>query len=271
MSDLFIYGTAWKKEQTADLVEKAVLNGFRAIDTANQPKHYTEPLVGEALLRLATQGIARKSLFLQTKFTPQNGHDHRIPYDVNAVLADQVMQSFQSSLKNLHTDYLDSYLLHGPYHHPDMGEEDWEVWAAIENLYNEGKVKSIGISNVTPLHVESLVRRAKVKPMIIQNRCFANQGWDAEVRKLCREHRIKYQGFSLLTANPQVFRHPAVALVAKRHKATVAQIIFSLAKAIGIIPLTGTTDENHMRQDLQAFAEIQLDAKEIQTLEREAV
>lgn len=65
-----IYGTAWKKERTADLVEQAIMYGFRGIDTACQPKHYDESLVGEALRRVRNQGITREDLFVQTKFTP---------------------------------------------------------------------------------------------------------------------------------------------------------------------------------------------------------
>ena len=103
----FIYGTAWKKEATANLVKAAVSAGFTAIDTANQPKHYQEPLVGEALTELVAEGISRNSLFLQTKFTPLNGQDHRVPYDPRARLEAQVRQSFESSLRNLKTDYVD--------------------------------------------------------------------------------------------------------------------------------------------------------------------
>ena len=101
----FIYGTAWKEDATADLVNLAISTGFFAIDTANQPRHYNEPLVGEALLKLTSSGMNREKLFLQSKFTPVDGHDNRIPYDPSADLTTQVKQSFESSLKNLHTDY----------------------------------------------------------------------------------------------------------------------------------------------------------------------
>ena len=80
----FMYGTAWKKEATTHLVH-AVAAGFTAIDTANQLIHYQEALVGEALLALAKQGVARDRLFLQTKFTPVNGQDHRTPYDARPI------------------------------------------------------------------------------------------------------------------------------------------------------------------------------------------
>src|SRR5512134_920258 len=145
----FMYGTAWKKDTTTQLVLQAVEAGFAAIDTANQLIHYDEARVGEALLQLAGQGIAREALFVQTKFTPVNGQDHRTPYDANAGIATQVNQSFESSLAHLRTDYLDSYVLHGPYYRRGLGPEDWEVWAAIESLYDAGRTKMIGISNVT--------------------------------------------------------------------------------------------------------------------------
>src|SRR5207248_8138648 len=100
----FIYGTAWKKDATAELVRAALGAGFRAIDTANQPRHYQEPLVGEALAALAAAGVAREALFLQTKFTPINGQDNRVPYDPQADPATQVRQSFESSLQHLKTN-----------------------------------------------------------------------------------------------------------------------------------------------------------------------
>ena len=117
----FMYGTAWKKEATAELVQLAVASGFRAIDTANQLIHYQEALVGEALQALEKKGIARDTLFLQTKFTSVDGQDHRTPYDASADLTTQVRQSFDSSLTHLGTDYVDSYVLHGPYSAAGLG------------------------------------------------------------------------------------------------------------------------------------------------------
>src|SRR6266850_2428780 len=117
----FMYGTAWKKQDTTRLVQLAVESGFKAIDTANQLVHYEETLVGEALLALSKKGITRDSLFLQTKFTSANGQDHRTPYDPSADLTTQVKQSFDSSLAHLHTDHLDSYVLHGPYSRRGLG------------------------------------------------------------------------------------------------------------------------------------------------------
>ena len=165
----FIYGTAWKKEATTALVELALKSGFRAVDTANQAKHYSEKLVGDALANMAAKGITRDEIWLQTKFTPVDGQDHRLPYDPGADLGTQVRQSFASSLEHLRTDYVDSYLLHGPYHYPALGPEDFEVWTAMEEIDRSGAAKSIGISNVNLGQLEMLVNWAGVKPMMVQN------------------------------------------------------------------------------------------------------
>jgi diketogulonate reductase-like aldo/keto reductase len=261
-----MYGTAWKKEATTKLVQLAVAAGFTAIDTANQLIHYQEALVGEALLALARQGVARDRLFLQTKFTPTNGQDHRTPYDASAPLTAQVTQSFDSSLAHLHSDYLDSYVLHGPYQRQGLGAADWEVWAAIEGLYRSGKTKMVGISNVTAEQLTQLCAKAAVKPMMVQNRCYAALGWDKEVREICRTHGIIYQGFSLLTANREVFSDPSIRAIAQRLGTGLAQVVFRFAMQIGMLPLTGTTNPQHMKDDLQA-EQLTLTAEDMQVIE----
>jgi diketogulonate reductase-like aldo/keto reductase len=262
----FMYGTAWKKEATAHLVQLAVTSGFRAIDTANQLIHYQEALVGEALQALEKQGIARDSLFLQTKFTPLNGQDHRTPYNASAELTTQVRQSFESSLAHLHTDYVDSYVLHGPYGRRGLGNADREVWMAMEALYQGGKTKMIGISNVTAEQVAQLCAQATVKPMVVQNRCYAALGWDKEVREICRAHGVIYQGFSLLTANREVLAAPELRAIAKRLGTGPAQVIFAFAMHVGMLPLTGTTNLQHMQEDLQA-EQLVLSPEDIQRIE----
>lgn len=248
----FMYGTAWKKEATTALVLQAVEAGFRAIDTANQLIHYDEARVGEALLQLAGQGIPRDQLFLQTKFTSVNGQDHRTPYDAKADLTTQVHQSFQSSLAHLHTTYLDSYVLHGPHFRRGLAAEDWEVWTAMEHLYDSGKTRMIGVSNVSAEQLILLCQRARHKPMVVQNRCYAAFGWDKDVRDLCRAQHIIYQGFSLLTANREVFVDPDVRAMASRYGMGLAQLVFRYAMQVGMLPLTGTTNGQHMKEALQS-------------------
>jgi diketogulonate reductase-like aldo/keto reductase len=111
----FLYGTAWKEDRTQVLTELALPMGFRGIDTANQRRHYFEAGVGQGLAAAYRAGVVtRADLFLQTRFTYRTGQDHRLPYDPAASLSRQVAQSVASSLEHLGTDYVDSYVLHGP-------------------------------------------------------------------------------------------------------------------------------------------------------------
>ena len=262
----FMYGTAWKKDATAQLVRLAVDSGFKAIDTANQLIHYEEALVGEALQSLAQKGVKREELFLQSKFTSADGQDHRTPYDPSADLTTQVQQSFDSSLQHLHTDYLDSYVLHAPFSRRGLGAADWEVWAAMESLYQAGKTRMIGVSNITAAQLAQLCREAHVRPMMVQNRCFAVKTWDGEVREICRDQGIIYQGFSLLTANRDALAEPEVRALAEREGVGPAQVVFRFAMQVGMLPLTGTANQQHMLEDLAA-ERISLSAEEVQFIE----
>jgi diketogulonate reductase-like aldo/keto reductase len=252
------------------LVLLAVESGFKAIDTANQLIHYQEALVGEALQALQKKGIKRDALFLQTKFTSVGGQDHRTPYDPSGDLTMQVNQSFDSSLTHLVTDYVDSYVLHAPYSRRGLGEADWEVWSAMEGIYQSKKTRMIGVSNITAEQLTLLCERANHKPMVVQNRCYAVLAWDKEVREICQTHGIIYQGFSLLTANRQVLAALEVQQIARRLRATPAQIIFRFAMQIGMLPLTGTTSQEHMIEDLKA-EQLTLFSEEVEQIEMIAV
>ena len=266
----FMYGTAWKKADTDRYVQAAVQAGFRAIDTANQLMHYDEARVGEALSALAKQGITRDQLFLQTKFTPVSGQDHRTPYDPMAPVGEQATQSFESSLEHLRTDFIDSYVLHGPYGRWELEQEDWDVWTAFEHLYQEGRVKMIGISNVQALQLQLLCELANVKPMVVQNRCYAALGWDQAVREICRDHDIVYQGFSLLTANRGVVQNPEIGAIAERCNTGPAQVIFRFAQQVGMLPITGTTNTQRMTDNL-AIDRVELTPEDIARIETIAV
>ena len=261
----FLYGTAWKEDRTAALVESALRAGFRAIDTANQRRHYFEAGVGEALAAAYREGIVTRSdLFLQTKFTYRPGQDHRLPYDPNASFSQQVAQSMASSLNHLNTDYVDSYVLHGPSSGYGWSEADSEVWGAMKKERDAGRTRLLGVSNVSLQHLEQMVAFHKEAPTLVQNRCYARLGWDRDVRQFCREHKIIYQGFSLLTANQEVLQ--AIAHLAQRVSATPAQIIFAFARSIGMLPLTGTSNPEHMQQDLASLS-LSLSSDAVQAIE----
>jgi len=247
-----IYGTAWKKDRTADLVVKAIQAGFRGIDTACQPKHYNEPLVGAALHSLKNHGIERETLFLQTKFTPLSGQDLRqVPYDKNSPVELQVAQSFEASKKNLQTEYVDSLVLHSP-----MAPHAllMKVWNAMEKIQKTGGARQLGISNCYDTEViMSLSTDANVKPAVVQNRFYQETGYDADLRYWCSNHGVIYQSFWTLTANPHILSSNTVRTIAQKYKKTEAQIFFRYLSQSGIVPLTGTSSEQHMREDLSIF------------------
>ncbi|MBF0286977.1 MAG: aldo/keto reductase [SAR324 cluster bacterium] len=248
----FIYGTAWKKERTADLVVQAIQNGFRGIDTACQPKHYNEPQVGKALQILKNYGIERDSLFLQTKFTPLPGHDPRqVPYDKNAPVELQVEQSFETSKQNLQTDYVDSLVLHSPFAPHTLL---MKAWNTMETIQKEGGALQLGISNCYDLKVlESLHADSSVKPAVVQNRFYQQTGYDADLRHWCSTHGIMYQSFWTLTANPHILSSNTVRTIAQKLNKTEAQVFFRYLTQSDIVPLTGTCSEQHMIEDLSIF------------------
>jgi diketogulonate reductase-like aldo/keto reductase len=264
----FLYGTAWKEDETQRLTELALEHGFRGIDTANQRRHYHEAAVGQAVAAMIEQGtVTRDEVFLQTKFTFRSGQDHRLPYDSSEPIAVQVEQSLASSLEHLGTAAIDSYLLHGPAKRVGLTTDDWEAWRAIEAIHDSGRARLIGVSNVTLEQLQALCREARIKPHFVQNRCYASTGWDRGVRAFCTDHGIVYQGFSLLTANRDVLSRPDMVEIARRHDKTVNQIVFRFALGIGMVALTGTTSAPHMREDLAVF-EFGLDPEEVARIER---
>jgi diketogulonate reductase-like aldo/keto reductase len=246
------------------LTELALRQGFRGIDTANQRKHYHEAAVGQAV-RAAVEGglVARDELFLQSKFTFRRGQDHRLPYDPDAPVAAQVEQSFASSLEHLGALVIDSYLLRGP---SRPGPADWEAWRAMEAIHQSGRARLLGVSNFSLEQLQRLCEEARVRPRFVQNRCYVALGWDRGVREFCAANGLVHQGFSLLTANREALAQPELASVARRHGRTVAQVVFRFALEVGRVPLTGTTDAGHMREDLDVF-DFRLEAGEVEWIE----
>lgn len=247
-----IYGTAWKKERTTTLVEAALRCGFRGIDTACQPKHYSETLVGEALLNMQHEGIKREDVFIQTKFTPVSGQDLKnIPYDQNASLPKQVLQSVATSKQNLYTNYIDSLVLHSPY---TLFDDLMEVWHTMESFVHKGEVGQLGISNCYSLEVlEYLYDHSKIKPAIVQNRFHAKTDYDKEIRQWCEARHIIYQSFWSLTGNPEIFLEEILDNISQKHQKSSAEIWFAFLRELNIVPLTGTSSSKHMIEDLASL------------------
>lgn len=259
-----IYGTAWKKEQTANLVHQAISCGFRAIDTAGQPKHYQEDLVGQGLLKAYKDGIKREELFLQTKYTPIDGQDKtNMPYLESDDIVTQVEKSFKNSKKNLHTDFIDSYILHSPIF---PASKLLKVWDVMSGFVKNKEVGQIGISNCYDLDVlQYLYNKVEVKPSVVQNRFYKQSGYDKEIRAWCKEKGIIYQSFWSLTANIHILNSETVKNLAVKYSKTQAQVFYRFLNHIDITPLNGTTSKEHMMEDLDIFS-FELEANEIENI-----
>ena len=210
--------------------------------------------------------MTREEIFIQTKFTHVNGQDHQLPYNVADPIFEQVKQSFSSSLNHLRLTFIDSFILHGPLTTINFCEHDWEAWHAMESIFNEGKIHALGISNVNLKQLKTLYRGALVKPTFVQNRCYASTHWDRDVRLFCKANKISYQGFSLLTGNTKFILAEKVKKIAQRYGRSIPQIVFRMAVDIGIVPITGTTNTQHMALDLKIY-DFQLEPAEIILLE----
>mmetsp|Transcript_4327 Transcript_4327/g.9376 ORF Transcript_4327/g.9376 Transcript_4327/m.9376 type:complete len:297 (-) Transcript_4327:1080-1970(-) len=251
-----IYGTAWKEDETARLVSQAVKAGFRMIDTACQPKHYREDLVGEGWSEAAAAlGIKREDLSLQTKFTSLNGQDRNsVPYNKRSSLEDQVKQSLSKSLTNLRTTYLDSLVLHSPM---STHADTMKVWRTFEGFVDEGKVRALGISNCyDPKKFMKIYDEARIKPNVLQNRFYAESGFDVELRKFCRDHDIKYQSFWTLSANRKALAKPQIKELAQSKGLTPQTLMYAYMMTNGHTPLDGTTNMNHMNEDITLMKRI---------------
>lgn len=276
-----------KKERTVDLVIAAVRAGFRGIDTACQPKHYNEPAVGEAIARLAQEGIERDELWIQSKYTPYNGQDpDNVPYKWPAPLEQQVAESVAASLSNLRVSHLDCLLLHSPL--PTHGDT-MKVWRAMEQSVAQGAARTLGVSNCyDEVAFRRLYEEAEVKPSVLrtptcssnpqvsysathqlrppigaENRFYEQSGYDAELRELCAARGVRYQSFWTLTGNKEKLGAPPVTRAAAAHACTREQAWLAFTMALGITPLTGTTSATHMRDDLQVATELRLTPSEV--------
>ncbi|KAK6909596.1 hypothetical protein I203_103617 [Kwoniella mangroviensis CBS 8507] len=246
-----MYGTAWKKERTTELVTQAIKAGFRGVDTACQPKHYREDLVGKALREVIDQGVVkREDIFIQTKFTSLDGQDKSqpLPYDPNQPIPDQVKQSFGTSLKNLGVDYVDSVVLHSPLR---SKEQTLSAYQTLETFVKEGKIRQLGISNIyNPILLSWLIERVEVKVGVVQNRWYEGNGWDWAVWEICQKNDIRYQSFWTLTGSPSLLQHPHLINLASVYGLTPEQTVYKLCQLWNITPLCGSTTLSHISEAL---------------------
>ncbi|KAL2128256.1 hypothetical protein VTI74DRAFT_9444 [Chaetomium olivicolor] len=271
-----MYGTAWKKDRTADLVYEAIKAGFRGIDTAAMKKHYDEALTGEGIRRAIREGIvSRKDLFIQTKFTPL---DLSSPYDPSSPIPAQIHASLASSLSNLTTTpgdddagraYLDAVVLHSPF--PTVAQTR-EAWTALQAYLpsspdpaRRGRVRRLGVSNVT-LPVLRALQQEEGMVAVVQNRFRgAEREWDREIRRWVGERNrgrgeeegVKYQGFWTLTGNAATWQTKGfVRELAEGSGVSLAAAWYVLIMEAGVVVLNGTGNREHMREDLDAQGKV---------------
>jgi diketogulonate reductase-like aldo/keto reductase len=261
-----IYGTAWKKGDTARLVYEAIKAGFRSIDTAAMARHYNEAGCGKGIRRAVREGlVTRADLYIQTKFTPSD--EAFADPDQYPDIPSQVRASVTRSLDRLRTtddndntqaSYLDCLVLHSPY---GDRRDTLTAWQALSTFVPD-RVRTLGISNVSPAELRALLASEEMMttpPSVVQNRFTAREHqWDAATRALCAARKIVYQGFWTLTANPTEWQTTDyVGAVAAGAGVGRAVAWYALMMGLDIVVLNGTTNADHMREDLAGLTKVQ--------------
>ncbi|KAI0132148.1 NADP-dependent oxidoreductase domain-containing protein [Xylariales sp. AK1849] len=256
----FIYGTAWKRDDTAALVSQAIRCGFTAFDTAGQPKHYREDLVGQALREAFTSGLLkdRTNVYIQTKFSRPAAQDPTdSPYDLNAPLEEQVHASIRNSLHNLRhesddeSSYIDTLILHSPF--PDFADT-LKAWRVFEAYVQSHRVRALGISNVPFDVLKELYNEVEVKPSFVQVRFHSETGYEIPMRRFCAEKRVVFQAHKVLKGNRHLLDSDLIKDLAEDIGVDSAGALYTcilgLSDSIRIV--NGTKTESHMNDDLEA-------------------
>lgn len=240
------------ENQSPDIIRMAIKAGYRYFDTASF--YETECCLGEAM---QSSGLPREDFFIASKaWKTEMGYA-------------EVKAAFQRTLENLKTDYLDLYLIHWPLPNPDC--TDWksldiETWKAMEELYQEGKIRAIGLSNFLPHHIENLLQNCSVLPTVNQIEFHPGHTQDAAVR-YCKEHNILVQAWSPI-GRTRILKDPLILELAEKYQASPAQICLCFALQQDIIPLPKSSSMERMKenQDLFSFEISQEDIYRLMTM-----
>ncbi|WP_425280083.1 aldo/keto reductase [Enterococcus gallinarum] len=232
-------------------VKKALEVGYRHIDTAQGYKN--EDSVGQAIKE---SGIPREEIFLTTKLWNEN-HSY-----------DLVLSSFEESLKKLQTDYIDLFLIHWP--NPVKFRDNWqsanaETWRAMEELYQAGKIKAIGVSNFLPHHFEELKKTATIFPMV--NQIFLAPGeLQKEVVSYCQEHNVLLEAYSPLGTG-KIFDVPEMQELSDKYSKTIAQIAIRWSLQHGFLPLPKSVTPSRIEENLAVF-DFELSDEDMQRIDQ---
>ena len=232
-------------------VKEALAAGYRHIDTAQGYKN--EESVGQAIKE---SGIPREEIFLTTKLWNEN-HSY-----------DLVLSSFEESLKKLQTDYIDLFLIHWP--NPVKFRDNWqsanaETWRAMEELYQAGKIKAIGVSNFLPHHFEELKKTATIFPMV--NQIFLAPGeLQKEVVSYCQEHNVLLEAYSPLGTG-KIFDVPEMQELSDKYGKTIAQIAIRWSLQHDFLPLPKSVTPSRIEENLAVF-DFELSDEDMQRIDQ---
>lgn len=190
-------------EEVINAVKYALKHGYRSIDTAAYYKN--EEGVGQAIKQ---SGVAREDIFLTTKvWNSDHGYE-------------STLRAFDESLKRLDVDYLDLYLIHWP----GPNKESYiDTWRALEKLYQDGRVRAIGVCNFHIHHLEELLKVCEIKPMVNQVEYHPHLTQE-ELLSFCQKEKIQLEAWSPLKRG-DLLHEPTLVKIAEAHNKTVAQVI----------------------------------------------
>lgn len=236
-------------EQTVQAVKKAISVGYRHIDTAQG--YGNEEAVGRAVRE---SGIPREEIFLTTKIDDLN-HEY-----------DNTVRSLNESLRTLGVDYIDLVLIHWP--NPKQFRDHWQeanagTWKAMEEFYEAGKIRAIGISNFLPHHIDALLENAKHKPMV--NQILLCPGLvQNDAVDYCRRAGILLEAYSPLGTG-QVLDSPELIDMAEKYAKSPAQVALRWSLQMGFLPLPKTKTMKRIEENADIF-DFELSDEDVETL-----
>ncbi len=233
---------------------QSVLNalklGYRHIDTAEY--YGNEEEVGRAI---KDSGIPRKEIFITTKIRNTNRS------------YDKAMKAFRKSLEKLDLDYVDLLLIHWPANEKQFGDQwddiNYDTWRALEDIYKEGKAKSIGVSNFLKHHISSLVRKTKLIPMVDQIELHPGHV-DMGLINYLNNKGIVIEAWSPL-GRGELLNHPLILELAEKYEKTPAQILIRFVIDLGAVPLVKSKNIDRIKENLD-YNDFELEEEDIQKL-----
>lgn len=233
------YGT-WQmpdNEATVNNIKEAITCGYRHIDTASA--YENEASVGKAVRE---SGAAREGLFITTKlWNSDHGYDN-------------TLRAFEKSISRLQMEYVDLYLIHWPvpvHHKEDYQDLNRETWRAFERLYNEGRVKAIGVSNFLIHHLQEIMQDCEIKPMVNQVELHPEYP-QQELADFCKNSNILVEAWSPLMQG-RIFQLPLLRELGQKYGQSVSQIAIRWILQKGIVPLPKASGIEHIRQNADVF------------------